>query len=153
VIVLATGIDEHQIAFRDRAAILDVMQDRRVVAGTDDRRVTGTAATAATERKIDQRFELALEHRRASPSSSRADALRSRSRRLAQRASSSGACATAARECFAVIDHRARRSLAFLLGLAEMRDRASDQLVGLFIEAERVMELFRIGEQLPQLAR
>ena len=61
------------------------MQDRRVLAGTDDRRVAGARAAVATERVVDQRFELVLEHAGFTGAHREQVRFRRNLRRLAQR--------------------------------------------------------------------
>jgi hypothetical protein len=48
------------------------------------------------------------------------------------------------------IDHRARRALALLLGLAQPGERRADEQVHLVVEAEPVVQLLEVTDQVPQ---
>jgi hypothetical protein len=122
--VLAARVDEHEISAGDRAVVFDVVEDGRVVAGTDDRRVARTRAARAAEGVVDQGLDLVLEHAGA-PELHRGEMRLAGDRaRLAQRGQLLGTLVQPQLvQLDAEIDHRAGRALPSLLALAQPGDR------------------------------
>ena len=141
-------VDEHEVAIGEGAAVVDVVEDRRVLARADDRRVAGTLAAAPAERVVDQRLELVLEHARPARAHRRDVGLGRDVGGLLERRELLGPLVEAQLvERIARIDHGARRALAALLDLAHAPEQPLDgQQVDLRV-------LLRVRDGKPTVAR
>ena len=78
-VALGAGVDQQQLAGAQLPVVLDVVQDRGVGAGGDDRRIRRAGGAAAAEGVVDQRLDLVLAAARRAPRASRRRAPRRRS--------------------------------------------------------------------------